>query len=155
MARKNTAPVAVVSEEEDDELDVLDEEDGDEAAAEATPKRKRAKKAKADRPAREGKSTREAAEALGITPVRLRRILRTDDFMNDGGYTRYDLSDEIIERVRAVLAAGAEEKPKRGRKSKAASVEDAADEATAELDDLGEDEDDEDIDLEEDEEEEE
>lgn len=109
------------------------------ATAEAPAK---AKKAKAEKPARVGLTTKEVAEELGITPVKLRRILRTDDFVNDHSYTRYDLTPDVVERLAAAVAAGntGEKKP-RGRKAKKAQVEDQAEEVAEELAELEEEED--------------
>jgi len=119
----------------DDEIEELDEVEATaEASTEAAPKKARAKK---EKPARAGMSTKEAAESLGITPVRLRRILRTEDGgFPDKEYTRYDLSNEIVEHVRGLLASGAAEKAARPRKAKTEKVENAAEEVSDELEDL-------------------
>lgn len=147
MARAK-AQVETPAVEEIEELDEVEAIAEDEAAKPV--KKARAKKAKVEKPVRQGKSTKEAAEELGITPVRLRRILRTDDFVNDGGYTRYDLDDETIERVRALLAAGTEQKKARStKKAKAGKVESAAEEVEGDIAELEE------IDLESDEDEDE
>lgn len=148
MARAKAAAPAV----EVDEIEALEEDLVTEEPTEKPAKKPRAKKAKAEAPVRVGKNTKEAAEELGITPVRLRRILRTDDFMNDGGYTKYDLSDEIIERVKAILASEQEGRKSRAEKrSKRAAkkVENAAEEVSGELGEI------EDLDLESDDEEDE
>ena len=142
---EKVTPVEVDTEDFED----LDEET-EEAAAEEKPKRKRAVKAKKEIPP--GKNTKEVAAELGITPVKLRRILRTDDFVNDKEYTRYFLDDETIDRLKAAIAAGAGEKKTRGRKPKATAEAEAA-EITEELEELESDEE-EDLDFEEDEEEE-
>lgn len=116
---------------------------------EAAPATKKGK-AKAEKPARTGMTTREAAAAVSkivgkeITPVRLRRILRTDDFMNDAGYTRYDLDDATVNRLAEAIQAGADGRTKKaGRKGKKnAQVEEAAsEEVQEELDELESDED--------------
>lgn len=123
-------------------------------AVEEAPK---AKKAKKEQPERVGMSTKEAAALLGVTPVKLRRILRTTDFADDKEYTRYDLDDATIERLRAAIAAGADgtRKPRKGKKN-AEVQEDAEDveSAVAELEDSSDEEDLEDLDLEDDEDEE-
>lgn len=150
MARAKAAVVAPEVEVEVDEIEALEEDLVEEAPAEKKARKPRAKKEKPEKPVRAGKSTKEAAEELGITPVRLRRILRTDDFINDGGYTRYDLDDETIERVKAVLASDQEGRKTRAEKrnKKAKKVENAAEEVTGELDEI------EDLDLESDDEDE-
>jgi CO/xanthine dehydrogenase Mo-binding subunit len=111
------------------------------ATAEApAPKTRKAKAEKPEAPARVGMTTKEAAEKLGITPVRLRRILRTDDFSNDHTYTRYDITDDVFKQLQAAVAAGASGE-KRGRKpKKAAPVEDSAEEVAEELAELEDDE---------------
>jgi ABC-type phosphate/phosphonate transport system substrate-binding protein len=76
-----------------------------------------------------GMTTREAAELLGTTPQKLRRVLRSEEFQNDKAYTRYALDDETIERLKAALAAGAGT-----RKSKKSAEEGEADSAPEELD---------------------
>ncbi len=142
--KKAAAPVEAI-----DEIEALEEDLTEEAAKPV--KKARAKKAKAEAPVRVGKTTKEAAEELGITPVRLRRILRTDDFINDGGYTKYDLDDETIERVRAILASDQEGRKTRAEKrtKRAKKVENAAEEVSGELGEI------EDLDLESDEDEDE
>lgn len=133
-----------------------------EAQAEATT----TKRTKKERPARQGMSSKEAAAALSqrlgkeISPVRLRRVLRTDDFVNDGGYTRYDLDDATIDRLEQALRAGADGRTKKaGRKGKknAQVEEEASEEVQEELDELesDEDEDAEELELDEDEDEDE
>jgi hypothetical protein len=131
-----------------------------EKPAEEAPAETTTKKAKKEQPQRVGLSTKEAAALLGVTPVRLRRILRTADYANDGAYTRYDLDDATIERLRASIAAGADgatRKPRMGKKN--AEVQEEAEDveaATAELEaDDEEEEELEDLDLEDDEDEEE
>lgn len=122
-----------------------------------TKKTKAAKEEAPAKPERVGMTTREAADKLGVTPVRLRRLLRTDDFVNDGAYTRYDITDEVFAQLQASLAAGAANPKPRGRKKAAAAVEDSAEEVTEELNELESDEDEEveTLDLEDDEEEDE
>jgi predicted transcriptional regulator len=141
--KKAAAPVEAI-----DEIEALEEDLTEEAAKPV--KKARAKKAKAEAPVRVGKTTKEAAEELGITPVRLRRILRTDDFINDGGYTKYDLDDETIERVKAILTSDQEGRKTRAEKrtKRAKKVENAAEEVSGELGEI------EDLDLESDDEEE-
>jgi ABC-type phosphate/phosphonate transport system substrate-binding protein len=98
-----------------------------------------------------GMTTREVAEMLGTTPQKLRRVLRSEEFQNDKAYTRYALTDEDVEKLRAALAAGAG-----SRKTKKSAEEGEADEAPAELDALEEGDDEEEadeLDLDEDEEE--
>lgn len=85
MATKRTTKPVEVVEDENDEIEELDEVE--EAAETAAPKK--ARKPKAAKPERQGFSTKEAAEQLGITPVRLRRILRSEDGGHaDKEYTR-------------------------------------------------------------------
>src|SRR4051812_5024842 len=77
-----------------------------------------------------GMNTREAAEMLGVTPQKPRRILRSPDFQNDKAYTRYDLDDETIEKLKAAIAAGADGRTSRKKKDEA-SEEDAPSELDA------------------------
>lgn len=109
-----------------------------EAEAPAPKKGRKAKAAAEELPA--GLTTREAAEQLGITPVKLRRILRTDDFQNDKSYTRYRLDEATMEQLKAAIAAGntGEKKPRKSKK--AAAVEDTAEEVSEELAELDEEE---------------
>lgn len=146
MPTKKAAPV-VEPETEMDDLDELEEET---AEAEEKPKRTRKPRAKKEKVVPEGKTTKEVAEELGITPVRLRRILRTDDFYNDHIYSRYYLSEEVIERLKEAIASGAAEKKPRGRK-KVESQE--VEEISEELEELETDEEDE-LDFEDEDEEE-
>lgn len=129
------------------------------AAQAEAPTKKAAPKAETQeapaKPERVGMTTREAADKLGVTPVRLRRLLRTDDFSNDGTYTRYDITDEVFEQLKNALAAGAGERKPRGRKKANAEVEDSAEEVAAELNDLESEDEVETLDLEDDSEDEE
>jgi hypothetical protein len=84
-------------------------------------------------------TTKEAAEKLGVTPVRLRRILRSDDFVNDHAYTRYAITDEQFTQLQAAVAAGAQGEKKGRKPKKAAPVEDSAEEVSEELSELDED----------------
>jgi ABC-type phosphate/phosphonate transport system substrate-binding protein len=100
-----------------------------------------------------GMTTREVADMLGTTPQKLRRILRSEEFQNDHAYTRYALTDEDIEKLKAAIAAGAGTR----KSSKKAAEEGEADQAPEELDaDLTESDDDEEevdeLDLDEDDE---
>lgn len=151
MPRTKKAAAPEVEPEVDDLEDL--EEDIPETEAAAPVKRTRKAKAKKEKVVPAGKTTKEVAAELGVTPVKLRRILRTDDFANDHEYTRYFLDDETIERLKAAIAAGVGER-KRGRPKKKAEVEAA--EITEELDELDEETDEgEDLDFEDEDEEEE
>ena len=147
-AATKKAEVVVEEPVEDDEIEALDEVE--ETAEEAAPAKK-TKKAKAKKEEPEGYTTKEVGEMLGIAPVKLRRILRTDDFTNDKEYTRYRLTDEDVERLKAAIAAGATKKTTAApKKAKGKKTQDAAEEVSAELeelDDLAEDEEVADIDL--------
>ena len=127
------------------------------ATAEAEAPAPKARKAKAEKPAqpeRVGMTTKEAAAKLNITPVKLRRILRTDDFVNDHTYTRYDITDAVFAQLEKAVAAGATgEKKPRGRKAKEAQVEDQAEEVAEELAELEEEEEVAELELDEDEDE--
>jgi hypothetical protein len=129
-AKKAAAVEEIEVEDTDDEIEALDEAvEGEEEAP-----KKRTRKAKVKKEEPEGLTTKEAGEILGIAPVKLRRILRTDDYFNDKGYTRYRLSDEDIERLRASIAAGTAEKKPRVKKTKAPKKSQAAaEEVSAEL----------------------
>lgn len=111
------------------------------------------KEEKKAKPTRVGMSTKEAAAYISektgkeITPVALRRILRSDDGgFNDEGYTRYDLTQDRVDAlVKLVESAGTKAV---GRKKKAdAPTDDAPEELSAldeadeeeELDDLSDD----------------
>jgi type I site-specific restriction endonuclease len=158
VAKATKTATATVVEETDGDIEELDEVEATaEAAAEAAPAK--AKKPKKEKPVRTGKSTKDAAAELGITPVRLRRILRSEDGgFADKEYTKYDLSDDTIAHIRELLASGQAEKAARPKKSKkAAATEDAAEEVGEELSDLEDtaDEDTEELDLDLDEEEDE
>lgn len=134
MAKKATAPVVEEVEVEDDNLEELEEV----VAEAAAPKRTRKKAAKAQ-PERKGKNTREVAEELGTTPTKLRRMLRSNDFFNDKDYTRYDLTEEDIARLKAAIEAGATGRPKKAagpKKSRSKKAQVAAEEVTAELEEL-------------------
>jgi hypothetical protein len=168
VAKKATAPVVETAvEDTDDDIEELDEVEATAEASEgeAPAKKGKAKKAK---PERVGLTSKEAAarlsEILGttITPVRLRRILRSEDGGHaDKEYTRYDLTEDEIQNLANVIRAGAAAKAAAPKKSKAAaSTEDAAEEVEGELADLEDTEDSDseeelDLDLEDDEDEEE
>lgn len=110
------------------------------APAEAAAPAKKARKPKAEAPEGPvGMTTKEAAEKLGVTPVRLRRILRSDDFVNDHTYTRYAIDDDTFARLQAAVAAGAQGEKKGRKPKKAAPVEDSAEEVSEELSALEED----------------
>ena len=141
------------------------QEDVEETTTEEAPaKAKRQRKA---RPERTGMSSREAAEYLSekvgrvISPVALRRVLRTDDFTNDNSYTRYDLDQETLDRLEQALSAGADSqkgrtrKPRKGSKKAAQVEEEASEEVQEELEDLEADDEDaeEELELDEDEDE--
>lgn len=104
------------------ELDT--DEVADEAQTEAT-EEKANKKAKKEQPERVGVTTKEAAATLGITPVKLRRILRAMEAFNDKTYTRYDLTEANLDEVKAFMAANADSGTKRGRKGKKNAPEEA------------------------------
>jgi phage antirepressor YoqD-like protein len=150
-----TAPVveAEVETDDDEELEGLDEVEATAEAsqAEAAPKKTGGKKKKAaEKPARVGMSTKDAAALLDITPQRLRRILRSEDGgYQDGDYTRYDLTEADIERIRGLIQAGTAEKRTRKAKATAEGEEaTAAEEVTEELANLEEDdEEEEELDL--------
>lgn len=150
---QKTAPVAEVD-VEDDDLEELDD-----TAAEEAPAPKKSKKAAKAQPERVGKTTKEVAAELGVTPVRLRRLLRSGDFYPDQDYTRYDLTPDVVERLKAALAAGATGARKSTSKKAKGKKQAAAEEVSGELeelDDLGDDDSDEvDIDTDEDDEDEE
>jgi hypothetical protein len=150
MPKNKAEAVAVAEPETDDDLETLEEVEGEEPT-EAKPKKKRSRKAKEEKPQVEGKTSKEVANELGITPVKLRRILRTDDFFNDSGYTRYFLSDEDIERLKAAIAAGAERKAAAPRKTKKGKGQEVAAAEVAndleDLEDLGDEDEAEEVDL--------
>ena len=91
-----------------------------EAPAEATP----------EAPA--GFTTKQVAEQLNLTPVHLRRILRSMDQFNDKTYTRYNLSQEQVDAIKAAVAAQAST-PRKPRGKKAAATENSAEEVAGEL----------------------
>jgi hypothetical protein len=131
-----TATKAVATTDSDDEVEELDDiEETAEASTDEAPK-----KAKKATPERVGKSTKDVAAMFNITPVRLRRILRAMDQFSDNAYTRYDLTDEQIEAIKAAIASNAtasEEKRAAKAKAKAEGAKDGASEdAGEELDDL-------------------
>jgi len=139
--KKATKPTVVPdpepSEDEDDDLEELDEVEELAEASEAEAPKK-SKKAKAAKPERQGLSTKDAAAQLGITPVRLRRILRSEDGGHaDKEYTRYDLTQEEVDHIRELLQAGATAKAeKKPKAKKAKKVEADATEVTDELEEL-------------------
>lgn len=131
------AKAAQATKPADDEVEVVVTE-GEQEAAEEGPK---------------GMTTREAADMLGTTPQKLRRILRTEEFSNDHAYTRYALTEEDVEKLKAAIAAGAGTR----KSSKKSAEEGEADSAPEELDaELTEEDDEEEVselDLDEDEDE--
>lgn len=91
--------------------------------------------AQAEAPA--GFTTKQVAEQVGMTPVHLRRVLRSMEAFNDKSYTRYNLSAAQVVEIKAFIAAQASA-PKKPRGKKAAATEDSAVEVSAELSSLDE-----------------